>query len=145
MKSRLLISAVALAIAAIGCGGSPRGDRTGAAPPAAAARGGVRGHLSASGLLPANEPVRMSADPMCARANAGRTVQNGAVLASDDGSLANVFVELVGTFPETPVPTEPVLIDQSACVYRPRVIGMRMGQTLAVRNSDDGLHNVHGV
>jgi len=101
--------------------------------------------VRATGTLPAVETLRMSADPMCAKANAGRTVQNEAVVASADGSLANAFVELVGTFPETPVPAEPVLIDQSACVYRPRVIGMRLGQTLEVRNSDDGLHNVHGI
>ena len=43
------------------------------------------------------------------------------------------------------MPADPVTIDQRGCVYRPRVIGLRLGQTLKVRNSDDGLHNVHGV
>ena len=36
-------------------------------------------------------------------------------------------------------------IDQRACVYVPRVVGARVGQTLQVRNSDELLHNVHGV
>jgi plastocyanin len=116
-----------------------------AGPPAVAARGTVRGRVRVSGTVPSNDSIRMNADPMCAKANAGQPVLDEAVVAAADGSLANVFVELTGTFPETRVPTEPVTIDQRACVYRPRVIGLRIGQTLKVRNSDDGLHNVHGV
>ena len=40
-----------------------------------------------------------------------------------DGRLANVFVSLGVSFPRTPVPTEPMTIDQRRCVYRPRVVG----------------------
>src|SRR5439155_498344 len=40
---------------------------------------------------------------------------------------------------------EPVTIDQRGCVYRPRVVGVRVGQSLLVRNSDALLHNVHGL
>ena len=36
-------------------------------------------------------------------------------------------------------------VDQVGCVYRPRVVGVRIGQSLQVHNSDNGLHNVHGV
>jgi plastocyanin len=87
----------------------------------------------------------MSADPMCSKANGGRRVVDEAVVVAPDGSLGNVFVELIGTFPDTPVPSGPVSIDQDACVYAPRVAGVRVGQTLQIRNSDDGLHNVHGI
>ena len=116
-----------------------------AGPAAVAARATVRGHVRLKGTVPSNDSVRMNADPMCAKANAGQPVPDEAFVAAADGSLANVFVELIGTFPETPVPTDPVTIDQRACVYRPRVIGLRIGQTLKVRNSDDGMHNVHGI
>jgi len=54
-------------------------------------------------------------------------------------------VHLTGSFPETPVPTAPVTIDQRGCIYTPRVVGVRVGQVLQVRNSDDLLHNVHGL
>jgi plastocyanin len=67
------------------------------------------------------------------------------VVATADGSLANVFVSLQGTFPASPVPPEPVKVEQRACVYVPRVIGARVGQTLQVRNDDEVLHNVHSV
>ena len=41
--------------------------------------------------------------------------------------------------------TDPRGIDQVGCVYTPRVVGLRVGQTLEVKNSDDLLHNVHSI
>src|SRR5215470_20210091 len=109
------------------------------------ARGTVHGHVRLAGDVPPGDVIRMNADPMCVKASGGAHVTDEAVIAAADGSLANVFVELVGTFPDTPVPSEPVFIDQRGCLYSPRVVGLRVGQPLQVRNSDDGLHNVHGV
>jgi len=82
------------------------------------------------GELPGNPVIRMTRDPMCARINAGKQVVQETVMASLDGSMANVFVQLEGSFPDTPVPTEPVTIDQRGCVYTPRVVGVRLGQLL---------------
>jgi plastocyanin len=118
-----------------------REDVAAAAPP----RGSLIGHVHLIGPPPANDALRMAADPMCKRATDGKRVLDNAVLVAPDGALANVFVQLVGEFPETPVPVEPASIDQRACVYRPRVLAIRAGQALQIRNSDDGLHNVHGV
>lgn len=144
MKPSLFICIVALGIA--GAAGCRKSSERPEAPPAAlAARGSLSGHVRISGTVPGNDTIRMKADPMCAKANGDRPVQDEAVIAGEDGSLANTFVELVGTFADMPVPTEPVTIDQRACTYRPRVVGLRVGQTLKVRNSDDGLHNVHGM
>ena len=111
----------------------------------AAGRGTIKGHIKLAGPLPGNPVIRMGMDPKCAQANRGTRVVQETVVAALDGSLANAFVRLQGTFPPTPVPTEPVTIDQGGCVYRPRVIGVRVGQTLQVKNSDDLLHNVHGL
>ena len=82
---------------------------------------------------------------MCARINAGKRVVNEIVAATIDGSLANAFVHVQGTFADTPVPTVPVTIDQKGCMYAPRIAGVRVGQALAVHNSDSLLHNVHGL
>ena len=108
-------------------------------------RGTIRGHVRLVGDLPGNPVIRMTRDPMCARINAGKRVVQETVMAALDGSVANVFVQLEGSFPDTPVPDGPVTIDQRGCVYTPRVVGVRLGQTLQVRNSDDLLHNVHGL
>jgi len=110
-----------------------------------AGRGTIKGHVKLTGKLPGNPVIRMGMDPKCAQANRGTRVIQEFVAATIDGSLANVFVRLQGTFPQTPVPAEPVVLDQRACVYHPRVIGVRVGQTLQVKNSDDWMHNVHGL
>ena len=107
-------------------------------------RGAIRGHIRISGKIPGNPVIRMGMDPMCAKLNAGRRPVQEIVAATSDGSLANVFVSLQGSFPSAPPPADPVVIDQRACIYVPRVIGARVGQTLQVRNSDELLHNVHG-
>jgi plastocyanin len=106
--------------------------------------GTIKGHVAISGKLPGNSVIRMGVDPKCAQINAGQRVLQEAVVATADGRLGNVFVRLQGTFPRTPVPAEPVTIGQRGCVYQPRVVGIRVGQTLRIRNDDELLHNVHG-
>jgi plastocyanin len=134
---------LAFGVAATSCRTAQDPDNDAASTPVA--RGAVRGHVRVTGAVPSNDVIRMNADPMCRKATGGEHVTDEAVIAASAGSLANTFVELVGTFPDTPVPTEPVSIDQRGCMYSPRVVGLRVGQALQVRNSDDGLHNVHGV
>jgi hypothetical protein len=107
--------------------------------------GAIKGHIRLKGKPPGNPVIRMGIDPMCAKLNAGKRPVQETVAASADGSLANVFVSLEGSFPSSPVPATPVTIDQQACIYVPRVVGARVGQTLQVRNSDALLHNVHGL
>jgi hypothetical protein len=108
-------------------------------------RGTIKGHIRLLGKLPGNPVIRMRRDPLCAKINNGKQVVQETVVAALDGSLANVFVRLQGTFPDTPVPTQPVTIDQRGCIYGPRVVGLRVGQVLQVRNSDELLHNVHSA
>ncbi len=109
--------------------------------------GTIRGHVRLKGRAPANAIIRMGADPRCAaaaRARGERPVQQ-LVLRAADGGLANVFVDVQGAFPATPVPTAPIQINQQGCVFTPRVIGARAGQTLQVRNGDMTVHNVHSL
>jgi plastocyanin len=107
--------------------------------------GTIKGHIHLTGKLPGNPIIRMGVDPMCARINAGKRVVQEIVAADINGALANVFVKLQGTFPATPVPSQPVVIDQRGCIYTPRVAGVRAGQTLQIKNSDAFLHNVHSL
>ena len=113
------------------------------APVAQAGTGTIKGHVRLSGKLPGNSVIRMGVDPKCGQMNQGKQVVNEVVKATADGSLGNVFVSLEGKFPKTPIPTTPVTINQSSCIYSPRVTGMVLGQTLQIKNSDNLLHNVH--
>src|SRR6516162_10496988 len=109
----------------------------------AASGGTIKGRVTFTGPEPGNRVIRMGMDPMCAAANAGKRPVNEVYLVGDNNTLGNVFVKLEGSFPETPVPSQPVELDQSACFYRPRVVGARVGQALRIKNNDNLLHNVH--
>jgi len=110
-----------------------------------AGRGTITGHVRLLGKLPGNPIIRMGKDPMCARMNAGKRVIQETVVAAADGSLANAFIELQGPFAQAPGPTGSVTIEQRGCVYSPRVVGVRVGQPLQVKNSDELMHNAHSL
>jgi plastocyanin len=107
--------------------------------------GTIKGQVRLTGKLPGNPIIRMGMDPKCSQANAGKRVVQEYVVAAADGSLANAFVRLKGNFPQTSVPAQPVVIDQQKCVYVPRVAGVRVGQTVQIKNSDALLHNLDGL
>src|ERR1700693_672709 len=92
--------------------------------------GAIKGHVHLTGKLPGNPIIRMGMDPMCSKMNVGKQIIQEYVAATIDGSLGNVFVRLQGTFPQTPVSTQPAMLDQRGCMYTPRVIGARVGQTV---------------
>ena len=140
-KGRVVFRLAGCLLATVAAAG--RHDTAAAAQ--AAARGAIKGHVRLMGKAPGNPIIRMGMDPMCAKINAGKRVIQETVVTSTDGGLANVFVKLQGTFPQTPVPTTPVSVDQHGCVYSPRVVGARVGQMLQVRNGDELMHNVHGL
>jgi plastocyanin len=145
---RLMTGVLILGMTA--CGG---GDKQAApsAPPAGALRvdeakaGTLTGRVIFEGAPPANAPVKMSADPTCMQANAnGLSFETFAV---KDGGLDNVFVYVkdgLGSRTFT-APSDPVVLDQKGCHYTPHVLGIQVGQPLQIVNSDDTLHNVHGL
>lgn len=61
-----------------------------------------------------------------------------------DTTLGNVLVYVSkGLEGKTfQVPAAPAVLDQVGCVYTPHVVGVMVGQTLEIRNSDATLHNV---
>jgi plastocyanin len=115
---------------------------------AAAGTGTIKGVVKLSGRPPANPMIRMGADPLCAKAarESGKRPVQELVVADASGGLSNVFVELQGTFTNVAAPPkDPVVVTQHGCVYSPRVVGVRVGQTLRMVNADTLLHNLHGI
>jgi plastocyanin len=115
---------------------------------AAAGTGTIKGRVKLTGTPPPNPPIRMGADPLCAKAarESGKRPVQEFVVVDATGGLANAFVELQGTFPSVPAaPKDPVVITQRGCVYSPRVVGVRVGQALRLVNADTLVHNLHGV
>ena len=141
---------------AAGCGG---GEQQGGAGDAAAGRtdtesvasvideaaaGSVSGTVEFQGTPPEPTAIDMSEEAVCAAKYDGTPMSQG-VLVSDDGALQNVFVYVKDGLGDLkfPVPSEPVMLDQSGCRYSPRVFGIQVGQDLVIKNSDGVLHNVN--
>jgi plastocyanin len=137
MGTRLLLLAVAAAVSAAG----PQS----VALEAQGATGTIVGHVRLTAPAPPLPPIRMGADPQCNAAVGGKRVTQDYVVRSADGGLANVFVNVQGSFPAAPAPAQPVTLDQRGCVFVPRMVGARVGQTLEVTNNDGTAHNVHSL
>jgi hypothetical protein len=61
-----------------------------------------------------------------------------------DGGLADVLVYVKSGISGTyPAPADPVVLDQKGCDYSPHMVVKMAGQALAIRNSDNTLHNIH--
>jgi plastocyanin len=141
-----------LTLGAAACGGSQPSQAPAAGEPSApattvdpASAATVAGKVSLEGAMPANQPIRMNADPACVKANAGQSPTQE-TFVGEGGALGNVFVYvqsgLTGSFPAA---TTPVTLDQKACRYTPHVFGVQVGQPIDIVNSDATLHNIHAT
>lgn len=146
---------MAALLLAAGCGGGgDAGDAGGegeeAAAPMehpvdAATAGAIRGTVTFTGSVPAPEPIDMSDEEVCAEKHTDPPMRHAAVV-SGEGGLADVFVYVKSGLAEMQFPQdEQEVLDQEGCIYTPHVTALRTGQTLAVRNSDDVLHNVNAT
>lgn len=126
---QLIVSTLVLAVAAV--------------PTFAASA--ITGTVTYNGKVPNLKPLAMDADPACAAKHKSPVANEMLVLGSGNG-LGNVMVRVkspvAGTFT---APAQPAVIDQDGCQYTPHVLGVMVGQTLKVKNSDGLLHNVHAL
>ncbi len=109
-----------------------------------ATAGSIHGAIHFTGSRPAPKLIDMSEDPACVEAHKGKPHDESLVLGPH-GAVANAFVYVEkGLEGKTfEAPTTPVLIDQRGCWFRPRVVGIQVGQPLQVVNSDPVTHNIH--
>jgi plastocyanin len=140
----------------VACGGGQESSSTSGAPgaPAGAASGQkvdtatagtVTGVVMLEGMPPANEPIKMNADPVCLKEVKGPQTQETFLV--NNGNLANVFVYVkdgLGNY-VFDTPTETARLDQKGCRYVPHVFGVRVNQPVEILNSDPTLHNIHAM
>jgi plastocyanin len=100
--------------------------------------GDVKGVITITGKLPPAEDLKRNSDPFCAQ----KQMKDEQVISDGKGHLGNVLVHLNG-LPATPAPKNKAELTQDQCMYRPRLLGVVDGQTLAIHNGDPVLHNVH--
>jgi len=115
-------------------------------PPAdSSSAGSLTGSVKFKGtLLPASR-IDMSSDPTCQKAHSSPVTTEDYVVGQN-GSLANVVVYVAdglaagSTFDP---PSQPAVIEQKGCQYRPHVLALQTNQKLDVVNSDTTTHNIH--
>jgi hypothetical protein len=144
--------ACVIALAALAaCGGDSSKPAEPASPAAApdakkvdsATASSIKGKVLLEGTPPENPVLKMASDPAC-----GTAEVRAEKYVVENGALQNVFVHIkdgLGNKYIFDTPTEPVKLDQKGCRYVPHVLGVRVSQPLEVINSDQTLHNVHGM
>ena len=109
------------------------------APPASGTAS-IKGTVTLTGTPPEMALTKRDADPFCARTPR----KDEEVVVGAGGALKNVIVRITkGISGNYEPPMTNVTIDQSQCMYQPRVAMIMAGQSLLIRNSDHTLHNVH--
>ena len=89
----------------------------------------------------------MDADPACAKKHSKPVLGEALVLGSGN-TMGNIMVWVSKGLPggkTWPAPKAPATLDQKGCQYVPHVMGIMVGQTYRILNSDGILHNVHAL
>jgi len=109
--------------------------------------GTIGGRVSFTGVAPPPKTIDMSANPQCERTHRGQPAKTEDVIVNSNATLRNVFVWVKSGLPARnwAIPSTPVTLDQQTCMYRPRVIGVMVGQNVQITNSDPVNHNIHPV
>ena len=156
MKKIWMGVGLACALALAGCGGENKTEAPKAADSGAPAGGALKtpdeangatitGKVAFDGAKPKLATLDMSANPVCMRAHASAPPKAEDAVVNENGTLKYVFVWVKSGLPDGnwAVPTTPVTLDQSGCVYKPHMIGVMTGQNIQVKNSDPTNHNIH--
>ena len=146
MRSLGLVASAAFLSISVACGGSkapaPSAPAGPAVDPATATT--ITATVKFEGQPPEPAMITLTGDPKCVTENGGPQRAEERIVVGENQALQNVFVYVkdgLGNF-AFPIPSEPVVLDQDKCRYTPRVLGVRVGQTLQIHNGDPLLHNV---
>lgn len=155
MKTQKFLSILTiLALVTLGaCGGNKNEVSVQPAQPAqpaagvpvdAATVGEIAGKVTFEGEKPKLTRIMMDQDPVCVSKHKGPVyAEDGEVNAN--GTLPNVFIFVKDGADKYsfPVPSEPAVLDQDGCMYKPHVLGVIAGQELKIVSSDPTTHNIH--
>ena len=108
----------------------------------------ISGTATYNGTVPKFKPIKMDADPTCLAKHSGEVFPETLVLGDETTkTMGNIFVHVTSGVPKQnyPAPTEPAVIDQQGCQYKPHVLAVMVGQPVKILNSDGTLHNIHAL
>jgi plastocyanin len=153
-RKRILVITALTMVALLGC--NKKEDETTTAPgrasisippptpidPATVAT--VTGKVTFEGARPTPQRIVMDQDPSCLPKHPGPVFAEDGMV-NEHGALPNVFVYVKAgaekyTFASH---SDPVVLDQDGCMYKPHVLGLMAGDILKIVSSDDTTHNIH--
>ena len=109
----------------------------------------IKGKVVFDGTPPAAKALpAMKADPVCDKAQGGKTQPDQAtiVYTKQGNAIPYAFVYVKeGIKGKYDAPKEAVVIDQKGCIYHPHVFGMIAGQAMSIKSSDPTAHNIHSL
>ena len=114
--------------------------------PGVAVAANITGTITFAGKPPALKPLAMDAEPVCHKKHGAKPAANEALVLGTSNAMGNIIVWVSKGLPAGktyPAPSAPVVLDQDGCVYKPHVMGIMVGQTYRILNSDGILHNIH--
>lgn len=137
-RKRLLIVMI-FTLALSGSGRGPAGTASAEDTPAT-----VTGVVKFAGTPPKPVKIDTSQDPLCAKARTTALTAED-IVVGPGGGLANAVIYVSDglsgrTFQP---PSQPAVLEQKGCQYKPHVLAMQANQKLSVVNSDETTHNIH--
>ena len=114
--------------------------------PGVAVAANITGTITFAGKPPALKPLAMDAEPVCHKKHGAKPAANEALVLGPNSAMGNIIVWVSKGLPAGktyPAPSAPVVLNQDGCVYTPHVMGIMVGQTYRILNSDGILHNIH--
>jgi len=108
--------------------------------------GVVKGKVFFKGDPPKRSLINTAKDPNCAKMKKKIGTEDVIVnKKTDPATLRNVMVYVKDGLGDRKfdAPSEPFMLDQVGCQYKPHVITLMAGQKLRIRNSDETNHNIH--
>jgi hypothetical protein len=101
--------------------------------------GSITGEVKFIGASPKLAPVQVTKD----QDYCGQALPNETYLIGSNASLKNVVVFIEASSISGSAPQKERILDNNACLFSPRILAMRKGDRLIVRNSDPKLHIAH--
>ena len=106
----------------------------------------IKGTVRYEGKVPKIRQLKMDADPICKGKHQKAPLAEYLILG-EGNTMGNVFVRIKSGLSgkQYPAPTDPIVLTQEGCIYKPHVFGVMVGQPIKFLNPDGTLHNVHAL
>ncbi len=103
----------------------------------------LTGKVAFEGEAPKPAPINFGAEKQCADMHKDKMPVNEDIVINSNNTVKSALIYIkegaTGTYT---APADPVVIDQTGCMFVPHAVGAMAGQKVIFKNNDPVLHNV---